>query len=213
MKTILFSILFALLTLAGNSQSNEYYQAMGENLGRYANCKTVEDYQALGNTFNRIAAAEPGEWLPLYYSANCFIIMSFIEPGDAPKKDAWLDAAEKSLDQMLQMVPGEAEVNALQAMYYLARLVVNPMERGQKYSMLSAQAVGTALGIDPTNPRARFIQLQNNIGSARFYGKDPKDFCPEATALLNEWDNFKPKSPISPAWGKQQVAEIVNSCK
>ena len=212
MKTILFAFLFALLSVSGFSQSADYYQAMGESLGKYGSCKTPDDFRALGNQFERIAQAENNQWLPLYYHANCNIIAAFIET-DPSKKDAILDVAEKSLNRMLELAPNEAEAYALQANFYTARLVVNPMERGQKYGMLSGQAVGKAMAIDPTNPRVRLINLQNEMGTARFYGKDTQVYCEQAKQLLADWDSFKPKSQLHPNWGKDQVSGIVQSCQ
>ena len=212
MKTIFFTFIFALVSITGFSQSNEYYQAMGQALGGYADCKTGDDFRVLGNQFERIAQAETAQWLPLYYHANCNIIAAFIETNPT-KIDVILDVAEKSVNRMIALASDEADVYALQAMFYSARLVVNPMERGQKYGALSGQAVGKALAIDPTNPRARLISLQNEIGTAQFYGKDTKVYCDEARQLLEEWDNYKPKSPLHPSWGKDQVAEIIESCK
>lgn len=213
MKKIIISIAILLTTLTGMSQSKEFAGAMGEALGQYANCKSVDDFQALGNRFGLIANAEKTEWLPLYYQAHCYIIMSFMEPTDAVKKDSYLDVAEKSITKMIELVPKESEVYALQSMLYSARLVVNPMERGQNFGALSGQAVGMALGLDANNPRAKFIKLRNDMGSAQFFGKDPKEFCPQASELLANWDNYKVKSPLYPAWGKNQVAEIVEDCK
>ena len=213
MKKIIISIAILLTALTGMSQSKEFAGAMGEALGQYANCKSVDDFQALGNRFGLIANAEKTEWLPLYYQAHCYIIMSFMEPTDAVKKDSYLDVAEKSITKMIELVPKESEVYALQSMLYSARLVVNPMERGQKYGALSGQAVSMALGLDANNPRAKFIKLRNDMGSAQFFGKDPKEFCPQASELLANWDNYKVKSPLYPAWGKNQVAEIVEDCK
>ncbi len=213
MKTTLVTLTLMMASFAAMSQKPEYYQAMGESLGQYANCRTIDDFQALGNRFSMIANTEKDEWLPLYYHAHCYIIMSFMEPLDAKKKDAFLDVAEKSINRIVEMAPGEADVFALQALFYTGRLVVNPMERGQKYGMLSAQAIGRALGIDPTNPRARLIKLQSDMGTAQFYGKDPKEYCSQAVDLLDGWDKFSPKSQLHPAWGKDQAQEIVNSCK
>ena len=213
MKTIILSIVILMTALTGKSQSKQYAGAMGEALGQYATCKSVSDFQALGNRFALIANAEKTEWLPYYYHAHCYILMSFMEPTDALKKDSYLDEAEKSITKMIELAPKESEVYALQSMFFSARLVVNPMERGQKYSALSAQAVGISLGMDANNPRAKFLKLRNEMGAAQFFGKDPKEFCPQATELLANWDTFKVKSPLYPAWGKEQVEEIVNGCK
>ena len=213
MKKTILSIAILLAVLSGKSQSKEYYGAMGEALGQYATCKTIDDFQALGNRFSLIANAEKTEWLPFYYHAHCYIIMSFMEPSDAAKKDSYLDIAEKSITKMIELAPKESEVYALQSMFYSARLVVNPMERGQKFGMLSGQAVGMALSLEANNPRAKFIKLRNDMGAAQFYGKDPKEYCPQAAELLTNWDSYKLKGPLYPAWGKDQVAEIVNECK
>jgi hypothetical protein len=213
MKKIILSIAILLTTLTGMSQSKEFAGAMGEALSQYANCKTIDDFQALGNKFGLIASAEKTEWLPLYYHAYCYIIMSFMEPSDESKKDSYLDVAEKSMTKMIELAPKEAEVYALQSLLFTARLVVNPMERGQEYGALSAQAVGTALGLDANNPRAKLIKLQTDMGTAQFFGKDPKEFCPQATELLASWDNYKVKSPLYPSWGKHEVEQIVAGCK
>ena len=213
MKKIILSIVVLLVSLVSMAQKPEYYKAMGETLGQFATCKSVDDFQALGNKFEMIANVEKGEWLPLYYHAQCYILMSFMEPTDAAKKDSYLDVAEKSVTKIIEMAPGEAEVFALQAFYLTGRLVVNPMERGQEYSGLTAQANAKALSIDPANPRAKMMKLQMDMGSAPYMGLDPKSFCPQAKELLASWDNFKPKSSLYPNWGKDQVEGIVKGCQ
>ena len=213
MKKIILSFAVVLVSLASMAQKPEYFKTMGETLGQFATCKNVADYQALGNKFQMIADVEKNEWLPLYYQAHCYILMSFLEPTDAAKKDSYLDVAEKSIAKLIEIVPGEAEVYVLQAFYLTGRLVVNPMERGQEYSGLVGQATGKALAIDPTNPRAMLMKIQMDMGSAPYMGLDPKSFCPQAKELLANWDNFKPKSPIHPNWGKDQVEGIVKGCQ
>lgn len=213
MKRFILSIAVLLVSMVAIAQKAEFLQTMGETLGQYATCKDVADFQSLGNKFQMIANVEKSEWLPLYYHAHCYILMSFLEPTDAVKKDSYLDEAEKSIEKLIAMVPDEAEIYALQSFYFTGRLVVNPMERGQKFTGLSAKAIGKALAIDPANPRAKLMKLQSEMGSAQFFGKDPKSFCPQAKEMLANWDNFKPKSPIHPAWGKPQVERIVKGCE
>lgn len=212
MKKIILSLAVVFVSLVSMAQKPEYYQVMGEMLGQYANCKSVADFQELGNKFQMIASAEKSEWLPVYYHANCYIIMSFMEQ-DATKKDGYLDVAEKSVNKLIEMVPAEAEVYVLQAFCLTGRLVVNPMERGQEYGGLVGQATGKALAIDPSNPRAQLMKIQMDMGSAPYMGLDPKSFCPQAKELLANWDNFKPKSQLHPNWGKDQVEGIVKGCE
>jgi hypothetical protein len=86
------------------------------------------------------------------------------------------------------------------------------MERGQKYSMLSSQSLGKALGMEPANPRAKVLKLQNDMGAAQFFGKDPSEYCGQAKELLEKWDAYKIKSPIYPNWGKDQAEGLVKGC-
>lgn len=213
MKKFTLIIVVVLVSLVSQAQKPEYLQTMGETLGQYANCQSVADFQDLGNKFEIIANAETNEWLPLYYHAQCYILMSLIEQADAAKKDSYLDVAEKSVNKLMEMVPGEAEVYVLQAFYLTGRLVVNPMERGQEYAGLVGQANAKALELDPSNPRAKLIKIQMDMDSAPYMGLDPKSFCPAAKELLASWDGFKPKSPIHPIWGKDQAEEIVKGCQ
>ena len=212
-KLILFVSVF-LGSFILNAQKTDFLQAMSEALSQFGTANSVSQMQELGNKFQVIANAEPDQWLPLYYHAECYILMSFMEQaGSVAKRDRYLDEAENALNKLLEKAPDEAEVYSLQAFYYTARLVINPMERGQQYSRLSGAATGKALNLDPSNPRAQLMKLQMAIGSARFSGQDPKSFCPEAKKLLSQWDNFKPKSPIYPNWGKNQLKNIIENCE
>jgi hypothetical protein len=211
-KNFLFVALF-FICMTGFSQNKEYASAMGEALKQFSSCKTVDEFQSLGNRFGLIANAEKAEWLPLYYHAHCYIIMSFMDQTDAARKDSYLDIAEKSVTKMIEIAPKESEVYALQSLLYTARLIIDPISRGQQYSALSVQSSGMALSLDAANPRAKLIKLRNDLGTAQFFGKDPKEFCPQAMALLADWDNYKMKSPLHPRWGKNQVEEIVAGCK
>jgi len=210
MKKIVFIAVAVMLATVLKAENAKYFQKMGETLAQYSQCKSVEDFQNLANKFKIIGGVEKSEWLPLYYEAHCYIIMSFITHNDAIKKDAYLDIAEPLFDKMIKMAPDESEIYTLRAFYYTARLVVNPQERGQKYSILSLQTVGKALAIEPDNPRAQLIKLQDEMGTARFFGKDVTTYYAQAEQLLNSWDNYKPKSAIYPNWGKDQVQDIVN---
>ena len=211
MKRIILSIAVVFVSLVSMAQKPEYFQAMGETLGQFATVKSPADFQELANKFQVIANAEKSEWLPVYYHVQCYILMSFMEQ-DATKKDGYLDIAEKSVNKLVEMVPSESEVFVLQSFLYTGRLVVNPMERGQEYGGLAGQAIGKALALDPTNPRAKMMKIQMDMGTARFFGTDPKSFCPQAKELLAKWDEFKPKSPLHPNWGKDQVEGIVKGC-
>ncbi len=203
--------------VADKSQSNQkqtsslYYKKMSEMLPQMGQAKTPQDFNKLSNQFVVIANAEKEEWLPLYYAAQCKIIASFMVE-DPTVKDMYLEQTKGWFEQMEKMAPDESEIAALKALYYTAALVVNPMARGQEYSILSNKEAMKALSFDKDNPRAKYILLANKIGFAKFFGKPIDEECAEAKALLEDWDSYQPKSPIHPKWGKDRVAEIVKEC-
>lgn len=213
MKKNILSLTFVLFTLVSMAQKPEYVKTMEETLAQFSSIQNEADLQTIGNKFQVIANAEKEEWLPLYYHAHSYIIMSFMEQGDAAKKESLLDVAEGSINKMMELAPNESEAFALQAFYLTGRLVVNPMERGQEYSGLIQQALDKALAIDPANPRAQLLKIQMDMGSAPYMGLDPKSFCPQAKELLAKWDTFTPKSSIHPMWGKDQAEQVVNQCQ
>lgn len=211
MKKAIFVISTICITLTVMGSDKKYEQKMGETLAGFATSQTIEDLQELANQFRTIANVETGEWLPLYYEAQCYILMSFMD-NSATAKDAWLDQAESSLEKMLELVPRESEAYALKAFYHTGRLVVNPPQRAQTTSPMIDAAIGKALSLNPDNPRAKFMRLSNDLGTAKFFGSDTTPFCEDARELLLTWDSYEMRSPIHPGWGKDQVEEIVKGC-
>ncbi len=212
MKKTILLISAAIIACTLMGANEKYYQKMGETIGQFSSCRSIEDFQNLANRFSVIANAETKEWLPLYYESHCYIIMSFMDRTGADNKDRYLDQANSSIEKMLELVPQESEVHALQAFYYTGRLVVNPPERAQTTAPQVSASIGRALSLDPDNPRAKYIRLSNEIGTARFFGSDTTPYCKSAQELLDSWDSYRLKSHIHPAWGKDHVEEITNAC-
>lgn len=213
MKNVFISLLLLLFATSIHAGNKDYKKRMGELLTQMQTCQTPADFQNLANQFERVAQAERKEWLPAYYQAYCLVTKTFVDrEGSASDKDAVLDRAEKVIGEIMEKHEKEAELHVLHAFYLTARLSVDPATRGQQYSMLSQQAIGRALGIDPSHPRARYMKLANDIGTARFFKQDTQKYCGQAQALLDSWDEFKPKSELHPNWGADQVEGIIASC-
>ena len=210
MRTITTLLLALFITTA---QADGYKEAMTEALQAFAECQTVDDYKAAANTFQRIAHAEPNAWLPLYYHAHCYILMGFRPSEGAEKQDAYLDEAQKSIDRMLEINELESEIYTLQSLLHTARLVIDPMSRGQKMMVASGQAIRKALALNPENPRAQYMLLSNEVGTARFFGKDASDYCDRINQLYANWDALNQVEELHPAWGKGQVAGLKKNCQ
>ncbi|NND94622.1 MAG: hypothetical protein HKN45_07115 [Flavobacteriales bacterium] len=212
MKNVI-TILFLFLFSVANASGEKFQQAMGKTLAGYADCQSEEDFEMLSMKFKRIADAEPEEWLPLYYQAHCLIIANFNSKSEAIDRDMNLDQAQEAIDKMIVLVPDESEVMALQGMLYTSRLVIDPQNRGQEFGGKSAMAIGKALGMNPNNPRAHYLNLSNEMGTANFFGQDPSTVCDKAKVLLEKWDDMNlVESAIHPNWGKGQLQGIANAC-
>lgn len=208
--TLLLSALFIVTLVMGGNE--KYYQKMGETLGQFASCSSVEDFQTLANKFRVIANVETEEWLPLYYEAHCYIILGFMDHLENFDRDMYLEKAAGSIDQMAELAPDEAEVYVMKAFYHTGYLVINPPQRAMSTSPLINASISRALSIEPNNPRARFLRISNEMGNASFFGSDTAPMCEDAAELLESWDSYKVKSPIHPVWGKKETEGIVKRC-
>lgn len=210
-KNILIAsaLLTASLLMAGN---NTYYENMGKALRGFSSARSVADLQALANTFHIIADVEKEEWLPRYYEVQSYLLMTFVQGESAENRDRYLEQAKPLLEDLVEMKPKDPEVLTLQAFWYTCSLVVDPPSRSMSLQPLIAQSLSMALAIEPGHPRARFMRISNDMGTARFFGQDLAPYCKEASELLASWDSYKPASPIHPVWGKAEVEGIVARC-
>jgi hypothetical protein len=214
MKTI-FTLLVATtisLTAFANS-SDAYKKAMGKALSEMKTSRTVDELTNTANQFQRIAKASQDEWLPLYYHAQCYVLMGFNTDREADERDGYLDLAQNSIDEAMEVSSNESEIYALQSMLHTARLVIDPMSRGQKMMGASGKAIGQSLALDPKNPRAQYLLLSNEVGQAQFFGKDPAEYCGRINTLNTNWDDLNQSPEFYPKWGKGQISDMANNCK
>lgn len=212
MKSLLLIIVIS-FSITSFGQSEMYYQKMGQALQKYSQCQTAESYIESAQDFELIASVEENVWLPEYYQALSYTMASFrLLAPEAAQKDAHLDRAEILVEKLKKANPNESEIFTLESLYLTARLSVDPMSRGRTYSGLSNMAVGKALAFNPKNPRARYMKLANEMGTARFFGKDTAPYCTQASTILAEWDEFKPESRLHPSWGKARIQGIIEDC-
>jgi hypothetical protein len=210
MKTIttMIAILFSTLLQAKDSA---YDNAMTAALQQFSNAKSISDLQNTANSFARIANVAGDDWLSPYYQTQCLVLMSFMET-DKAKKDEFLNEAEVILDNLILTQPNNSEVYAMQSMLYTARLTVDPMSRGQEYMALSGQAYGKALALNPTNPRALYLQLSNEVGMSSFFGEDVSVYCERIQNLYANWDEYNQVEKFHPDWGKRQLEGLMKNC-
>lgn len=164
------------------------------------------------NMFERIAKAEPTEWLPNYYIAQINSLKSW-NVKDASVLKAQLDKAQEHLDIAMTKSEDNAELIIMQAQVYTNWVAYDGMTYGMKYAAKIAELYAEALELEPENPRAAFCKADWSMGSAKYFGKDTAPYCKEIEASIELFDTFKPETDYHPNWGKERAEQVSESCK
>lgn len=202
MKT-LFAFLLAFFLFQSVSSKNKYEEAMTKALEKHKYASTTEELLNVANTFERIGSMEEKEWLPLYYVAHCYIVISYQETA-IDKKDPIIDKAQHFIDKAFQLAPEESELYALQAFLYPSRITVDPMGRGMEYVGKMNHALDEAIRLNPENPRSYYLRAITVLNMPENFGGGAEVARPIFETAKIKFDNFKPVSSISPNWGKEQ---------
>ncbi|MDD2306324.1 MAG: hypothetical protein PHP53_16595 [Prolixibacteraceae bacterium] len=201
MKTSI--LILALVLLSGVGFANEAYQkAMSQSIEKLFQAKTIPEYVEVANQFERISQIEKAEWLPLYYASYAYIIISFQE-AENTKKDQYLDQAQKYLDQAMAIEPNESELYMLQGFLYPSRINIDPMARGMLYMGKMNESLDKALALNPDNPRVYYLRATMTYHMPEAYGGGAAKALPLFILADEKFRIFKPKTEISPNWGKE----------
>ena len=164
------------------------------------------------NLFERISAAEPDNWLPMYYGSQVNTVASFGEQ-DKEKLTQQLEKAQEFVDLAKVISPNNPEILVQQALIYTAWVAYDGATYGMTLSAKVAALYQKALQLAPNNPRVVFSKAEWDMGSAKFFGQDIGPYCKDVEHALELFANFKPASAFHPNWGKERAEEIVKNCK
>jgi hypothetical protein len=202
MKTILLLFLTTIL-MNSTVAENKYQQAMNNAIEKLNQSTSTNEFLEAANTFERICSIEQSEWLPYYYAAYSYIMVSYQEQ-DLTKKDPILDKAQQFLDKAFKIAPEESELFTLQAFLYPGRMLVDPMARGMEYMGIMNQAIETAIRLNPENPRSYYLRAITVLNMPENFGGGAAVAKPIFEEAKVKFDKFQPESTISPVWGKEQ---------
>ena len=205
--TIAFTLSSILMMNAQESQS-QYAQGMGKAFQLWGEGKNTE----ASAMFERIASAEPNNYLPNYYVALVNTTASF-QTKEAETVTALLTKAQDALDVEMLKDQNNSEILVLQALIYTGWVVLDPMTNGQKYSPKIMELYDKAQAIDPKNPRAVAGKAEYEIGGAQYFGTDTKPMCAQLVKSIELFNTFKPETPFSPKWGLERAQEALKGCK
>jgi len=196
------------LTLA-KASDDKYTNVMEKNISLIDSAKSLADFQNIINNFERIASAEKSKWHPFYYAAYCYAISSFLDSVRS-KKDIYLDKADENINIADSLNQNNSEIYTLKGLVSQMRLMVNPMERWQKFGPLASTFLKKAKELDPTNPRPDYLIGQSLLYTPVQFGGGNEVARPVLEEALKKFEAFKPENSLSPAWGKNMVRNILD---
>lgn len=213
MKNTLIYSLTILSFLLLSFTKGGYKSAMESTLTEMHKAQMLIDIQGVANKFDRIGAAEKDKWLPYYYSAYCYVMMTTQEK-DLTKWDGYLDTADKTLDKVVKLKNADmVEILALKGFSNMMRISVDPATRGQEYSMKSASFLQQAHQLDNENPRVNLMMAQMLFGTAQFFGSGTEDACQKFMDSKSLFEKEETDGRgLLPSWGKPQVESMLKQC-
>ncbi|WP_353779405.1 hypothetical protein [Winogradskyella sp. 3972H.M.0a.05] len=163
------------------------------------------------NLFERIAKAEPDQWLPHYYIAQMNSLKSWNEKDETVLKSQ-LDKAQQHLDLAKNISENNPEIMVLQAHLYTNWVAFDGATYGMKYGQTVTEIYNKAYELAPDNPRVVYNKAEWGMGSARYFGQDTKPFCKDIEKSIELFANFKPESELHPNWGQKRAEQVLASC-
>ena len=202
------TIIIALLMTSMLSAQSNYEKGMQKAFELWETNNWTEAEQL----FERIAAAEPNQWLPNYYIAQLNSLKTW-EEKDADKVKAQLDKAQDYLNRAMAINKDDADILVMQAQILTNWVVFDGMTYGMKYSAKITELYNRAYTLAPQNPMVVLNRADWNMGSARYFGQDTTPFCKDVEKAIELFANFKPETVFHPNWGRERAAQVLKSCE
>jgi len=211
-KRILTTAAAILLSVVTFANTGNLEDQMRSKLEQVRSGNESTNFNELGDEFSKIAKKNKNRIEPLYYSAYCYIMNSW-QVSETDKKTKILDKAMDKINQAKDLVSDNDELYVLEALYYQAMILVNPVKFGPKYSMVAEELLQKAQAINKDNPRAEFLRAQNLYYRPAQYGGGKEKALPffeKAAELFNKQnsDNY-----LQPVWGAKTNKEMLKVCK
>ncbi len=190
------------------AQSEKYAAAMIEAIKDFSVSENKEpvpaEWQALANRFERIASAEPKEWLPRYYAAYAYSMLGYFGK-NTTEKDQLVDKAEALLKEAVAIAGENSELMLLEAQVHQARMLADPQSRFQTEGPKFEASLKKAEALDSDNPRVYLMKGSSLYYTPEQFGGGKKLAKPVLEKAMEKFATFQPQSPLHPNWGAGQA--------
>jgi hypothetical protein len=192
------------------SATDAYLTTMKGLITKLFATNDIDGIESTGNYFERISMTETSEWLPSYYAAYAKIMTAFMSK-DLGGIDAKVDDAEK-LIQKAEAINPNSELECLKGMCHQARIMADPMTRGQRYSQMAKESFNVSSELDPTNPRPLYMKAQSAFYTPEQFGGGKKIAKNLFELAIQKFEKFKPSNDIMPNWGYEDAKTKLAEC-
>lgn len=207
MKYITF-ILVVLFSITGISQT-PYQKGMQKGLDLWHNDQPAEAI----NLFERIAKAEPDEWLPSFYVSYIIVIESFGEK-DKAKLTAQMENALTYMNDAKAIAKDEVEMILLDCLWHTVWVAYDGSTYGMTYGGKVSSLYQEAAKLAPNNPRVILNKAEWDIGGAKFFGQSTTPYCAEINRAIDLFPDFKPAGEFYPKGGLERAKNLLEeNCK
>ncbi len=202
---ILTSIFFVLLSLNLQAQEDRFTSAMTALITEMENPNPNDvDWSAITNKLERIAAAEPEQWLPQYYLSYAGLQLALREmnQGNVAGVEQYVKVSETHLDKAKALTEMNSELKCMEGYVLQGYIWIDPMANGSQYAGAAHAAYAEAAAMDETNPRPLMLRGMLVLFTPEFFGGGAENAMPllqgaeQLYALEGDQDRG-----ILPRWG------------
>lgn len=215
MKTMKKSILTAVLvsfSVVSFSNTNDFDSQMKSYLEIVRAGNKDNDFKQLASKFDKIHKKNKDKYEPLYYSAFCYIMSSW-QISENDSKNEVLDQAIKQINKAKELSSNNDELLVLEALYYQAMILTDPLKYGPSLSAKSAELLLKAQSINENNPRAEFLRAQNIYYRPEQFGGGKQKALPHYEKANILFENQKTDNYLWPVWGAELNKNMLHLCK
>ncbi|CAN5302287.1 hypothetical protein BH09BAC5_BH09BAC5_04100 [soil metagenome] len=211
-NNFLFAVLifFTTTATAQTDTTSKFYIGMAKQVAIVDTAFTPPTMQKLYNSFERIANAEKGEWLPDYYMAYCLVMQAY--QVDKSMVDDMCDHANLLLDRADSLKGDASEIFVLRSMVCSARIMVDPRTRGAKFGKMASVFLDSAEIHNANNPRIELNRGQGLYYTPPMFGGGKNKAKPHFEVAIKKYDASAPKSFIDPHWGRFRAQQLLDDC-
>jgi hypothetical protein len=155
--------LFLMATVSINAQQMPMQALIGQSLSKLQQDQPETILNCIAE-LKRIDAMFPDSVQPKYQMALQSLSYAVTNP-QAPQTDNLLNAAAQTIDKMEQMAGADlSDVCTLRGFLYMARIVQDPAQNGQRYYIDVMENYEKALKLNPDNALAQQLQQKFREG-------------------------------------------------